>query len=177
MGRWYVMRTVPGREQEAAGLMERTLDRKLWDQCRILGKKKLFRADGRLILTRETMFPGYLFVETDAPERLADELVKSREYPKFIGNGPADIVAVEEADMRFLESICGDGLQNDMELSPVEVDGEGNLTHIEGVLKQYEDRIVRKRLRKRYVLAEVPLFQRKEKVLFGICLPEDGIQD
>lgn len=62
-----------------------------------------------------------------------------------------------------------------MSLSRVEADEEGKLIHVEGILKKYEGQIIRQRLRKRYVLAEVELFQRKENVLFGVYLPEDEI--
>ena len=85
MEKWYVMRTVPGKEARAAELMERTVDRNLWKQWRILKKQKLFRAKGHLFLNTEDMFPGYIFVETDHPEELQEELEKSREYPCIAG--------------------------------------------------------------------------------------------
>ena len=179
MEQWYVMRTVPGKEEDVLELIERTIDRKLWRQCRVLRKKKLFRVDGRLILNTELMFPGYLFIETGNPEQLREKLERSREYPKLIGEGSAGrrdgMIPVEPEDLAFLKNICGEDLQKEMDLSPVETDEDGNLVHVAGILKTYENRIVRKRLRKRYVLAEVPLFRRKEKILFGICLPGDRI--
>ena len=57
----------------------------------------------------------------------------------------------------------------------MEADESGNLIHIGGILKTYENRIIRKRLRKRYVLAEIDLFSRKEDILFGIRMPGDEI--
>ena len=173
-GDWYVMRTVPGREQEAADLVERTIAPGLWRQCRILKKEKLFRVEGKLLLSREDMFPGYLFIETDRPGELKKVLERSREYPRLLGDGTA-IIPVEKEDLGFLKNACGDRLQHVMSLSRVEADGEGNLIRIEGILKPYEEKIIRKRLRKRYVLAEVELFRRKEKILFGIYLPGDRI--
>ena len=180
MGKWYVMRTVPGKERKAAGLMERTVDRSLWKQWRILEKQKLFRAKGHLILNTEDLFPGYIFVEADHPEELQEELEKSREYPTLTGNPGAgkhtvEVIPVEEKDLEFLQSICGSELDQPMTLSVVETDGDGNLTHIDGILEKYENRITRKRLRKRYVLAQIDLFSRKEDILFGICMPGDEI--
>ena len=51
MEKWYVMRTVPGKEREAGALMERTIDKSLWSQWRVLKKQKLFRAKGKLFLS------------------------------------------------------------------------------------------------------------------------------
>lgn len=180
MDKWYVMRTVPGKEQKAAELMERTVDRKLWSHWRILKKQKLFRAKGHLFLNTEDMFPGYIFVETDHPEELQEELEKSREYPALVGNPgtgqlTVEVIPVEEKDLEFLKSVCGTELDKPMALSVVEADGEGNLIHIDGILGKYENRITRKRLRKRYVLAEIDLFRRKEDILFGIRMPGDEI--
>ena len=180
MGKWYVMRTVPGKEAQAAELMERTVDRSLWEQWRILKKQKLFRAKGRLFLNTEDMFPGYIFVETGYPEELQEELEKSREYPALLGNPGAGkpsvgVIPVEEKDLEFLKSVCGTKLDQPMALCVVEADSEGNLIHIDGILGKYENRITRKRLRKRYVLAQIDLFCRKEDVLFGICMPGDEI--
>lgn len=180
MEKWYVMRTVPGKEQKAAELMERTVDRNLWKQWRILKKQKLFRAKGHLFLNTEDMFPGYIFVETDHPKKLQEELEKSREYPALLGNLGAgkysvEVIPVEEKDLEFLKSVCGSELDQPMALSVVETDSEGNLIHIDGILGKYENRITRKRLRKRYVLAQIDLFCRKEDILFGIRMPGDEI--
>ena len=81
----------------------------------------------------------------------------------------------EEKDLAFLKQVCGEQLDQPMGLSQVEADEEGNLIRVEGILRPYSQKIVRKRLRKRYVLAEVGLFGRQETVLFGICLPGDRI--
>lgn len=175
MGKWYVMRTVPGNEQNAIELMERTATRSLWRHCRILEKQKLFRVKGSLLLNTEDMFPGYIFVETEKADELQEELKRSREYPKLIGNLKPEIIPVEDKDLEFLKSVCGPELDKPMALSEVETDKEGNLIHIGGILKKYESRIVRKRLRKRYVLAQIELFCRKENVLFGIRVKGDEI--
>lgn len=175
MGKWYVMRTVPGKEAKAAELIERTVEHRLWVKWRILKKQKLFRVKGHLVLNVEDLFPGYIFVKTEHPQELSEALERSREYPRMIGNVKAEIIPVEEKDLEFLKNVCGYDLQNPMELSEVEADEEGNLIHIDGILKNYENRIVRKRLRKRYVLAEIDLFSRKENILFGIRMPGDEI--
>lgn len=175
MGKWYVMRTVPGKEAKAAELIERTVEHRLWVKWRILKKQKLFRVKGHLFLNVEDLFPGYIFVKTEHPQELSEALERSREYPRMIGNVKAEIIPVEEKDLEFLKNVCGYDLQKPMELSEVEADEEGNLIHIDGILKNYENRIIRKRLRKRYVLAEIDLFSRKEDILFGIRMPGDEI--
>ena len=102
-------------------------------------------------------------------------LKRSREYRHLLGEGGGQAVRMEEKDLAFLKQVCGEQLDQPMGLSQVEADEEGNLIRVEGILRPYSQKIVRKRLRKRYVLAEVGLFGRQETVLFGICLPGDRI--
>ena len=129
----------------------------------------------KLILSMEKMFPGYLFLQTDRIQDVSEMLKRSREYPHLLGEGGGQAVRMEEKDLAFLKQVCGEQLDQPMGLSQVEADEEGNLIRVEGILRPYSQKIVRKRLRKRYVLAEVGLFGRQETVLFGICLPGDRI--
>lgn len=176
MKQWYVIHTKEGKERQAMELIQRTVPSELWNHCRILKKEKLFRGEGKLLLSCEKMFPGYLFIETERPEELMDYLKRSKEYPHFVKDEEENLRAINDQDLGFLKNVCGEKLDKPMSLSEVETDEEGNLTHISGVLEKYSGQIVKKRLRKRYVLAQVDLFQRKETVLFGICLAGDEIK-
>lgn len=197
--KWYVLRTVPGYEQEAAELMEKKISRKLWEQCRILKKQQLFRTQGKYLLSRKDLFPGYVFVRTGSPGELAKELARAKRFPQMVGNYRADIVLaarnncradialaardncradfvpVEPEDLHFLENVCGKDLEHEMRLSTVRVDEEGQVQSAVGVLEPYVGRITRQRLRHRYVTAEVPLFSRLAEVLFGIRIDGDPV--
>lgn len=173
--RWHVMRTIKGKEQEAASLLDRKIDHTLWQSCRILKKQQLFRTQGSYLLSRKDMFPGYIFIYTEFPVELAEELKKSRQFPQLVGGWLDELIPVEEADLCFLENVCGKNLAHDMGLSTVQVDGEGCVRSASGALKPYVGRITRQRLRHRYVTAEVPLFNRCENVLFGIRMEGDPL--
>ena len=170
---WYVMRTIPGKEAEAAALMEKKISRKLWDSLRILRKQELFRTKGMYLLSKKEMFPGYIFVHTTSPKELGKELEKSRQFPQLVGGQGIDIVPVEQKDLKFLKNVCGENLGHDMKLSTVQVDDEGQVKSAAGVLKPYLNQITRQRLRHRYVTARVRLFNRQEDVLFGIRMEGD----
>lgn len=175
-GKWYVLRTAPGREREAAGLLERKIDRGLWHHCRILYKQQLFRIHGSYVLGRKALFTGYLFVNTDQPEALTEALERSGKFPQMVGGAAKEqFTPVEPEDMVFLRNVCGPDLGHDMALSTVEVDGEGRVRSAKGALSPYRHQIKRQRLNKRFVIASVPLFNRQEEVLFGIRLAGDEI--
>ncbi|MFR3571713.1 MAG: transcription termination/antitermination NusG family protein [Sellimonas intestinalis] len=108
MENWYAMKTMPEKEEEAAELIRRTIPPSLWESCTILRKKKLFRADGKLILSMEKMFPGYLFLQTDRIQDVSEMLKRSREYPHLLGEGGGQAVRMEEKDLAFLKQVCGE---------------------------------------------------------------------
>ena len=86
MEKWYVMRTVPGKEQEAGALMERTIDNDLWRQWSVLKKQKLFRTQGKLFLNTEILFPGYIFIKSEYPDKLQLRMMCSRIYENVLKN-------------------------------------------------------------------------------------------
>ena len=170
---WYVMRTVPGKEMKAAELVQKKVNTRLWKYCRILKKQQLFRIHGQYELSSKEMFPGYLFISSEQPKALTEELQKSRDFPQVLGEQAAAIAKVEDMDLQFLRNACGQELEHEMWLSTVEVDGRGIVCEARGVLKAYMGCVIRQRLNKRFVIAEVPLFNRKEEVLFGIRVDGD----
>ncbi|MEZ3486169.1 MAG: hypothetical protein K1W22_06135 [Lachnospiraceae bacterium] len=175
--KWYVMHTIPGKESDAVNLLGRKVSHTLWQNCRILKKQQLFRTQGNYLLSRKDMFPGYIFICTEHPEALEEELKKARQFPQLTGKQEDNLVPVENKDLRFLENVCGKDLMHDMRLSTVWVDEDGQVRSAIGALKPYVGRITRQRLRHRYVTAEVPLFNRVENVLFGIRMEGDPIGD
>ena len=57
----------------------------------------------------------------------------------------------------------------------MEVDAQGQIIRADGPVGVYFDRIVKQRLRKRYVWIEQELLGRKREVYLGIRLKEDEV--
>ena len=126
----------------------------------------------------DIMFPGYLFVKTACPEKLQKELKKSREFPQFFPFnknkwGEDELLAVGEQDLAFLQKVCGIELQSVMGVSDVLLGEDKKIVKAYGALEHYVHQIVRQNLHRRFAVAEVPLFNRRQTVLFGIRLEQD----
>lgn len=177
MERWYVLYTVPGKEQEAAELLERSVSHAFWIRCGVPKKVKVFRSGGILHLLEDVMFPGYLFIQTEHAEKLAKELEKARQFPQFItstaGTKQDILTPVEEKDMRFLEDVCGEDLQHAMGVTRITLNSENQIVRADGVLEHYRNQIVKLNLHKRFAIVELELFNRRQAVLFGVRLEQD----
>lgn len=165
---WYILYTTPGKEDEAAELVRNKISPRFWHFCRVPKKQQLFRIHGKYVLNKKVLFLGYVFVATNTPELLQKELWKSHQFPQLFGERINGIAKVEPKDLEFLCNICGTNLEKDMGLSLVQTDKDGKIVQANGALKPYQDKIIRQRLRQRYVIAEISLFNRKEEVLFGV---------
>lgn len=177
MERWYALYTVPGKEQEAAELLERAVSHDFWICCRVPKKVKVFRSGGVLHLVEDVMFPGYLFILTGNPGELSKELEKARKFPHFIVGSAKPfqdmLTPVEEDDLRFLQDVCGESLQCPMGVTRITLNEENKIVQADGVLDHYRDHIVKLNLHKRFAIVEIELFNRRQEVLFGVRLEQD----
>jgi len=182
---WYVLRTEERREREALELVTEKVPHSLWSECRILQKIKVFRSGGVLHLVDDLLFPGYLFIRTGNPKALAEELQKSREFPRLLQNevrtgcsmgktfDESMMAALDPADLCFLQNVCGENLQKAMGVTSVILGENNQIVQADGVLNRYLDRIIKLNLHKRFAIVEIPLFNRIQPILFGLRLPQD----
>lgn len=175
---WYILRTYKEQEYEAASLLNRAVPTSLCSLCRIPQKLKLFRLGGEFRLVKDIMFPGYLFIRTAAPEKLKKELKKSREFPQFFPfsrdeTGEEELIPISIQDLAFLQNVCGKELQSAMGVSDIMLGENKQVISVRGVLEHYASQIVRVNLHRRFAVAEVPLFNRRQTILFGIRLEQD----
>lgn len=189
---WYVIQTLTGREQELLRMMERVMGT-AWQtdrRCFILYRECVWRVEGRLRLHIEPLFPSYVFVETADPEQLYFRLKQVPRLSRLLGEG-GNFWPLYEEEERFLWDMmeaCGkekEGICRSDRLavperwlvrrSLVEVDEEGTIVRAQGALEKYLDRMVKKRLRKRSVIIEVPFLGTKRRIQLGIRLEGDEV--
>ncbi len=180
--KWYILRTFNEQEDEAASLVHRVIPKSMCSLCRIPRKLKVFRLSGEFRLVEDVMFPGYLFVKTTCPEKLHNELKKSREFPQFFPFGKDEMgknewMTVEKEDLAFLQKVCGMELQSVMGVSDVLLGENKKIVKAHGALEHYVHQIVKQNLHRRFAVAEVPLFNRRQTVLFGIRLEQDLLRN
>lgn len=124
------------------------------------------------------MFPGYLFIRSAHPEQLHKQLQKSREFPQFVifgkdRTGEDELVPVSVQDLSFLQQVCGRSLQSVMGITNITLGDDKQLLEVKGVLERYVDLVVKWNLHKRVAVVQVPLFNRRQEILFGIRLKQD----
>ena len=112
-----------------------------------------------------------MFVITDDPKRLFLELKRVPKLTKLLSDQQDSFFCVEEDEERFLRSVQDE--EHVVRRSLVEVDADGQIVRADGPVGVYYDRIVKQRLRKRYVWIEQEFLGRRRKIYLGIRLKED----
>lgn len=161
---WYVIQVVTGKEEETKNVIDKELSRQFFEDCFYI------RRDGQCIVHLETMFPGYLFISTDQPEEVYTKLKAIPQITKLLRSEEDIFLTVSQEEREFLENLLDEDPEDVVRLSKVTVNEEKEILAAEGPLRHYVDRIVKKKLRLRYVMIEMELFEKKREILIGIKL-------
>lgn len=172
---WYVIQTTTGGEEALVCLIKEMISEELYKECFYI-KRECARKEGDgWHIHLGTMFPGYLFVDTDKPKEMYMELKKVPKLTKLLKEEGETFLAVSEEEQRFLEEI--QDRQHVVRRSLVQLDADKRIIGADGPVGRYLSHIVRQRIRKRYVLIERELLGEKRSILFGIRLEEDKLAD
>lgn len=164
---WYVIQVTTGKEEAMKMLVEREMDPGSDERCFYIKRERIWRRDGQCILHVETMFPGYLFVITGQPKELYWRLKSIPQFTKLLRTENEVFLAVEPDEQEFLENLLNGDPEDIVRLSKVRLDKNGEIKSAEGPLKHYIKKIVKKKLRLRYVMIDVVLFGKERTVLVG----------
>ena len=165
---WYVIQVTTGKEEAMKMLVEREMDPGSDERCFYIKRERIWRRDGQCILHVETMFPGYLFVITSQPKELYWRLKSIPQFTKLLRTENEVFLAVEPDEQEFLENLLNGDPEDIVRLSKVRLDKNGEIKSAEGPLKNFIKKIVKKKLRLRYVMIDVVLFGKERTVLVGI---------
>ena len=167
---WYVIQTSTGEEEELITMIERIVPKGYYEECFCIRRERFRKIGGRDEIDLYPLFPAYVFVVTENPKRMFLELKRVPKLTKLLSDQQDSFFCVDEDEEMFLKSVQDE--KHVVRRSLVEVDA-GRIIGAEGPVGVYFDRIVKQRLRKRYVWIEQEFLGRKRKVYLGIRLKED----
>ncbi|NBH36511.1 transcription termination factor NusG [Clostridiaceae bacterium] len=184
---WYVIQTITGKEQELADVIGKIMagEGQKYERCFVIYQECVQRRKGRRESYVETLFPSYVFVETNQPEEFFLELKQVPRVANFL-QVDGCFWNIYEEEEEFLRRMLEGGFDKTrnrigkdsdqafiIRSSLVWVNADGQIQGAEGVLGFYLDKIVKQRLRKRSVVIEIPFGGRMRRIRLGIRLDGD----
>ncbi len=138
----------------------------LVEACIIPLKEREKKFHGSWHLVTERVYPGYLFLKTEDAEQLFFQLKQIPKLTKLLGDAELTFDSLTDEEAAFVENLGG--AEHVVQLSPVAVDKDGNVTVLGGELKKYEDRIKKIDLHKRIAVVRTTIG--KTEIYLGIVL-------
>ena len=140
---WYVIQTVNGEEQQVCTWINQRMDRALFRRCFIPLYEDVWRKEGIGNISIRKMFGGYLFIETDRPEDIYEELRKVPGLTILLSEEDQTgkrFWPIHREEEEFLDNVLWDGL---MRVSYIERNANGRITFVAGPLADYQEYIVK----------------------------------
>ena len=162
--RIYVIQVIGGRERTGAELLRRHAD-DVVEECFLPTFELMRRKDGEWRKVRELLFPGYLFVKTNDPERLAVRLRAVPVFMRLLGNDDS-FTPLFPDEVTWLEAFTT-AKTHVVEMSRGVIEG-GAVVVTDGPLKGREAQITKINRHKRLAYLDMHMFGRTKSVRIGL---------
>lgn len=172
---WYVIQTTTGKEEELVALIRRMLPASLYSRCFFMKRQLMKRLGGEWLEVTETLFPAYVFLETDSVEEIFYGLKGIPEFTRLLGDKEGEIIPLEREEELFFRKLCRGETGYLVKNTTVYLDEDKGITRLEGPLEEFKDRILRVNLRKRYAIIEISMRGEKGTAMLGIRLEKDNV--
>lgn len=163
---WYVIQVITGKEEDTVKLCLGCLANEKIENIDffIPHIERKIKKGGVWKTVRRVMFPGYVFVETDDPDKRFLELKKVPRFTKLLGTG-YNFVAISEKEEKFIDRITD---ENDVAAVSIgDIEGESIIIK-EGPLKGMEAMIKRIDRHKRIAELELEFMGNSVPVTMGL---------
>lgn len=165
---WYLLRTDEGREESLMAACRNHFSADLLHEAFTFSYEKMMRYGGAWHMVRKPMFPGYVFLETFAPESFIKAVRQYEPVLKLLKNGE-EALAVANEEERFLNMFCAEDHLLRMSFGIVK---DGRFSLEKGPLKGHEELICKVDRHKRLALVKFHAGEKERIITVGLELRE-----
>ena len=172
---WYVIQTYTGREENLIRMVRRIVPPELYGECFVVYHEQLRHRQQQNQIHVERIFPGYIFITSEAPDKLFLFLKNVPAMSKLMSDGGFYFLPLDAAEARFLADIMDEN--HVIRLSYAATDGKDHVTYVTGpletALKAETERVMGYHFRLRYARVRLALAGEEKEVRMGIILDND----
>lgn len=164
---WYVIWTVTGKEDLLKQELQKVLPENLYRRCWIPQKQERQKWHGKYVDITKTLFPGYLFLDTNCPEEIHQCLRSAQSFLTFnhLLKNDDIFIPISDKEEQILHRLSGDNGCIDVSVGVIQ---DGKLSILQGALVGMEAYVVRIDRHKRKAYLEMDLFGRLQKFSAGL---------
>lgn len=161
----YVIQVEGGRETHVCGLVNKLLGDRI-KEC-FVPRREIFRREaGEWTTVRETLFPGYLFVETDDVSKVMERLARVPAFTRLLGKSDERILPLSPDEVAWINSLM-EPVTKVVEASVGVIEGD-HVVVTSGPLKGHEALISKVDRHKRLAYLDMRMFGRTKTIKVGL---------
>ena len=163
---WYVIQTHGGEEERTADMIRKRVSSACLEECFVPKRERMKKFHGTWNQVEEVLFQGYVFVVSDRPKELYEELKRIPRLTKVLGREEEYFFSLNKEDEELIRRMGNQGHKTSV--SKIEI-AEGRQIHVvEGPLKGFEGDVVKVNLHKREVAVRVRFMGREMELYMGV---------
>lgn len=161
----YVIQVVGGKEQRTCSLVNRLLSDSI-QECFVPQREVMRRAEGQWTSVRETLFPGYLFVETNDIKHVMERLARVPAFTRLLGVSDEKVIPLSPDEVTWLTALM-QPLDKVVEMSVGVIEGD-RIVVTDGPLVGHEALISKIDRHKRLAWLDMRMFGRTKTIKVGL---------
>ncbi len=165
---WCVLYAKEGNEVSTEEFLSGLLSKSVQARCFHLTRDRLIKYSGTWHTVNERLLPGYVFIDTDEPEKVYRELKKTSK--RLLFSNDEYIAALDESEASFIKRMTGGGTR--IPISMVRMGSDRRLEYLSGPLLEVADQVRRVDLHKRYVEIDAGFMGSRQTLRLGIEFEE-----
>lgn len=167
---WCVIHVKDGGEEHIEDFVTGLLSESMKVRCFHLIRGRWKKYKGQWHTVYEDLFPGYVFIDTDEPDRVYKTLKKAPK-PRLLFSDGEYVYTLKKHESALMEKLAD---KNGMiGISQVRIRADGKIHCLSGPLKHMEDRVRRINLHKRIAEIETEIMGKKRILYLGIDIEVD----
>ncbi len=163
---WYVIQTLGGKEEGTADMIRKRVSSACLEECFVPKRERMKKFHGTWNQVEEVLFQGYVFVVSDKPKELYEELKGIPRLTKVLGREEEYFFSLSEEDEELVQKMGNQ--EHKTGISRIMVEEGKQICIIDGPLKSYAGEVVKVNLHKREVVVKVEFMGRPVELKLGI---------
>ncbi len=171
MSDYYVIQVYTGSEKKAVEAIKKNVPRDVVKDCFFVVKRRKKKYQGTWHLVEDNCFPGYVFLESDDPKKMAASLVSLRIYARLLGLNKETFYVhpIDPQEKFFIDSVTNRTPDvRAIELSKIEIQEGQTVSIVSGPLKGFLGKVKKFDLHRRKAIVEVNLLGTLVRTDLGI---------
>ena len=159
---WYAVQVATGREETARDMCRKLLNKESYTDIFII---RFDRANGAWHKEKKIMFPGYMFIDTDNPSDIYEQLKNVPELTKILGREGKDFISIEPGKEAMFRAMVNEAYEIPVSTGIIEGDRvivkDGPLVGMEAYIKKIDRH-------KRIAVLNAEMFEQEINVSVGL---------